>query len=203
MSKKLSGQGAALTIAQRALAFVALAISPISWAHAQASSQPMESAAAPAATNISPAAPATSTDLILPANTVIELEMVDAVSSKTSQHGDLFKLRVAADVKSGTTVVIPAGTPAVGQVVHAEKSHGGGKAGELILAARYVDLPQGQIKLHSSFGAAGKDRSGASMATSIAFGVFGFFVKGKEIEIPAGSPLSARVAMDTSIAVTP
>ena len=141
--------------------------------------------------------------VVLPANTNVELEMVDAVSSKTSKHGDMFKLRVALPVKSGDTVLIPAGTPAVGQVVHAEKSHGGGKAGELILAARYIDMPQGQIKLHSSFGAAGRNRTGAALATSIAVGVFGMFVKGKEIEIPAGGPLSARLAEDTTIAPTP
>jgi hypothetical protein len=200
MSTEKSGQGTALTVARRALTFVLLAISPMSWVHAQANVQ----TAAPAApAPVSPMAAAATTGVVLPANTVVELEMVDAVSSRTSQHGDMFKLRVANDVKSGDRVLIPAGTPAVGQVVHAEKSHGGGKAGELILAARYIDMPQGQIKLHSSFGAAGQNRNGAAIATAIAFGMFGMLVKGKEVELPAGSPLSARIATDTPIASTP
>lgn len=137
--------------------------------------------------------------LPLPANTVIELEMIDTVSSKTSKRDDFFKLRVAVDVKSGDVVLIPAGTPVVGQVVHAQRAHGGGKAGELILAARYLDLPQGQVKLHSSFGASGRNRFGASVAGMVAFGVLGFLIKGKDVELAAGSPLSARLAADTLI----
>lgn len=139
--------------------------------------------------------------ILLPANTIVELEMVDPVSSKTNKPGDFFKLRVAEAIKVGDVVLVPAGTPAMGQVVHAQKASGGGKPGELILAARHIDLPQGQIMLHSSFGAAGKDRTNASMAVSIALGVMGLFVHGKNIDLPVGSALSARIATDTAVAI--
>jgi hypothetical protein len=81
--------------------------------------------------------------------------------------------------------------------VHATKSGTGGKAGELILAARYLDTPQGQIKLHSSFGAAGKDRTKTAIGMTIAVGALGMLVKGKQVELPVGSPISARLAVDT------
>jgi hypothetical protein len=144
-----------------------------------------------------------STAIVLPANTVIELEMVDSISSKTSKPGDLFRLKVALPVMVNGVEAIPQGVPVVGQVVHAQKARGGGKAGELILAARYVELPHGQIKLRSGFGAAGKNRTGAALATSIAIGVFGMLVRGQELELPAGHALSARVAADTPIQTTP
>lgn len=135
----------------------------------------------------------------LAANTTIELETVDHVSSKTSKTGDFFKLKVRADVLAADgAVLIPAGTPAVGQVVHAARSGGGGKGGELILAARYVELPQGQVKLRSGFGAAGKARVGATLATSMVVGPFAMLIKGKDLEVPAATPLSARLANDTS-----
>lgn len=144
-----------------------------------------------------------STTIVVPANTVVELEMVDSISSKTSKPGDLFRLKVALPVILNGVEVIPQGAPVVGQVVHAQKARGGGKAGELILAARHIELPQGQIKLRSGFGAAGKDRTGAALATSIAVGVFGMLVRGQELELPAGHPLSARVAADTPLQSAP
>jgi len=137
----------------------------------------------------------------LAANTVIELETIDAVSSRTSKTGDFFKLRVRTDVLAADgTILIPAGTPAMGQVVHAARSGGGGKGGELILAARYVELPLEQVKLRSGFGAAGKARVGATLASSVVIGPFAMLIKGKDLELPAATPLSARLAQETSFA---
>lgn len=162
-----------------------------------------ESWATAALAPLPPAETQASAGLVVPANTTVELEMVDTVSSVTSKRGDFFKLRVAVDVKSGERILIPAGTPVVGQVVHAAGAGAGGKSGELILAARYVELPQGPVKLRGSFGAAGKDRVGAAFATSLFGGPFGLMVRGKESVLPAGSALSARVANDTPIITSP
>ena len=153
-------------------------------------STPSASAGAPAPVQVAQ---------VLAANTVVELETVDEVSSRTSKPKDFFRMRVAQDVRIGDRVVIPAGTEATGQVVHAAKSGGGGKAGELILAARSIKLAEGEVKLRSGFGASGRQRIGAALATSIAVGVFGLMVHGKDLVLPAGTPLSARVAADTEL----
>lgn len=137
----------------------------------------------------------------LATNTPVELETIDAVSSRTSKAGDFFKLKVRADVLAADgAILIPSGTPAVGQVVHAARSGSGGKGGELILAARYLELPQGQVKLRSGFGAAGKARVGATLASSVVIGPFAMLIKGKDLELPAATPLSARLAQDTNFA---
>jgi hypothetical protein len=47
------------------------------------------------------------------------------------------------------SVVAPAGTPGVGEVVHAAHASFGGKAGELILAVRYLELNGTRIPLRS------------------------------------------------------
>jgi hypothetical protein len=146
------------------------------------------------------AVPATAAaPVLLPANSVIELEMADAVSSETSKPGDFFRMRVAVAISDGTRIVVPAGTVAVGQVVHAARAHGGGKGGELILAARYLELPQGQVRLRSTFGAAGASRVKTSLALAVAVGPFAMMVKGHRMELPAGAALSARIAADTTI----
>jgi hypothetical protein len=145
-----------------------------------------------------PAAPA-----LLPANAVVELEMVDAVSSQTSKRGDLFHMRVVQPLRVGERELVPAGTVAVGQVVHAQKSGAGGRGGELILAARFLEMPQGQVKLRASLGAAGAARVKSSLALSFAVGPLALFVKGKTVSLPAGAALSARIAADTLLSPAP
>jgi hypothetical protein len=185
-----------------ALAIVVLMATLLASGNVLALTNPLAASPVPPTATQAPT-PSPMAGLSLPANSVIELEMIDSVGSRLSKPGDFFKLRVAQAVKSGDRVLIPAGTPAVGQVVHAARSGGGGKAGELILAARYLDLPRGPIKLRSSFGATGRDRFKASAASSAVIGPFALLIKGTDVELPAGSPLSARLAQDTFFPTSP
>lgn len=152
-------------------------------------------AAAPSAAVTAPAP--------VPANTVVELELVDPVGSRTSKPDELFALRVVADVSVGGQVLIPAGSPAVGQVVHAQKAGGGGKAGELILAARHVDTPQGRVRLRSTFGAAGAHHTVASLVTAQFIGPFAMAVRGGEIVLAPGTRMLARTAPAASTSGSP
>jgi hypothetical protein len=136
----------------------------------------------------------TRTTFPLVANTLFELETVDAVSSKTNHSGDRFDLRLREPLRYGPVVLVPAGTPVHGEVAHATENRWGGIAGELILAARYVQLPTGRLRLRSSIAASGKSRTGASATTVILFGIAGVFVQGDNRTLPAGTPLSARLA---------
>jgi hypothetical protein len=137
---------------------------------------------------------ATRTIFPLVPNTLFELETVDAVSSKTNLTGNYFDLRLREPLRYGTVELVPAGTPVRGQITHASENRFGGMAGELILAARYVQLPQGRIHLRASIGASGKDRKGGATVTRALFGIVGGFIQGDNKELPAGTPLSARLA---------
>lgn len=148
---------------------------------------------APAPAELAPAEAMAALPVVRP-DTVIELELVDAVGSRTSRPDDFFALRVAADVSQDGRVVIPAGSAAVGQVVHAQKAGGGGKAGELILAARHVETPGGRIRLRSTFGAAGQHHTVASLVTAQFIGPFAMVVRGGEIVLAPGTRLVARTA---------
>lgn len=144
-------------------------------------------------------AAAVTTSVILPANTVVEIRTVDAVSSRTNKSGDRFMMRVAAPVMMDGIVVIPVDTPVVGEVIHAARSGFGGKAGELSLAARYIEHPKGNIRLKSSLGSSGRDNAAAAVVTTALIGVVGFVVKGGEKELLADTPLSAKLAVATEI----
>jgi hypothetical protein len=140
-----------------------------------------------------PAGAARTTFPLVP-NTLFELETVDAVSSKTNHAGDRFALRLREPLRYGAVVLVPAGTPIQGEVTHASENRFGGMAGELILAARYVQLPQGRLRLRASISASGKSRTGAAATTTVLFGIAGVFVQGDNRNLPPGTPLSARLA---------
>jgi len=127
----------------------------------------------------------------------IELELAEFVSSDRHKIGDRFKLRLATALSLDGTVILPAGTPGIGEVVHAQTSRGGGKPGELLLAARFLELPDGPLALRAmKLAARGQDKAGAALATSFVAGPFAMFMHGREIEIPAGTHAFAKLAQD-------
>ncbi len=123
----------------------------------------------------------------VPALTPVIVRLDEEISSKTSKSGDRFKITVAEDVRVGESVVIPAGSVGEGEVVHAAKRGAGGKAGELIVMARFVRIGDNEIRLRSfALGAAGRDKSVDSLAASLVFGPFGLIQKGGEAYLHAG-----------------
>jgi len=134
----------------------------------------------------------------LPAGTEVHLQMVDDVASNTHKRGDHFNLTVVDPVIVGGREWIPAGAPAVGEVIEAHKSSGGGSPGRLILAARFVIANNSKIALRSFTAGAGQDRSRESMAVGTVIGPFGFFVTGKNMIVPKGTHVIAKVATDAS-----
>jgi hypothetical protein len=129
------------------------------------------------------------------AGTAIELEIAEALDSSKQKRGDKFAIALHAPVYVGDRVLIPAGTRGVGEIVHAERSRGGGKPGELIVAARYLELDGQRIALRGMrVGANGKDKSGTALALSMAVGPFAHFVHGGEVQIPVGTLADAKIA---------
>jgi len=146
---------------------------------------------APAAQPPAPPCPA------LCAGSEVELELAEPVGSDRHKIGDRFRLRLATPLMLDGAVIVPAGTPGVGEVVHAQTSRGGGKPGELLLAARFLELPDGPLALRAmKLAARGKDNVNASLATSFVVGPFAMFVHGREIEVPAGTHALAKLAQD-------
>lgn len=148
-------------------------------------------------------APAVSapTGRVLPAETEIHLRLLDAVASNTHKHGDRFRLEVAEPVIVDGQVVIPARAACTGEVVHAAKAGFGGKAGELILASRFVQVGDRALKLRSFSAGHGQDR--VDLALGLSFVVVGLFVEGKNISLPAGTDVFAKIAADIEFPVAP
>lgn len=131
----------------------------------------------------------------LPEGSPVVLEILDPISSARAKRGDAFRLRVRDEVSVEGVVVLAAGTEGIGEIVHAEPSRGGGKPGELILAARRLQLSDRELKLRGfKLGGAGKDTSGVALGVAVGIGPFAHFIHGKEIEIPALTAGIAKLA---------
>jgi len=133
----------------------------------------------------------------VPALTPVVIRLDEIISSNKHKPGDRFMITVAEDVRVGDVVVIPAGSTGEGEVIHAAKSGAGGKAGELILAARFVRVGETEVRLRSfALGAAGRDRTGDALATSLVAGPFAMFVRGGVITVPHGTLGTAKTALE-------
>jgi hypothetical protein len=161
-----------------------------------------------AAGHVAPAAPPCDC-LAIAALTPIKLELLETVSSKTSLTGATFKIALKQAIVVGGTELVPAGTPGVGEVVHAKKSGGSGVGGELVVTARFLDLGGQHIRLRSMMlSSTGKDNTVLVAASAQAISFLAFAIHGKNTDFPAGSIADAKIAEQTwiprpAIAATP
>jgi hypothetical protein len=138
---------------------------------------------------------------VMRAGTMVAVQLVGPLSTHEVKTGDAFALRLAAPVIVDGQVVLPMGAPVVGRVVQAAKPGLGGKGAKLVVSADYVQTPGGNVPLQGlKLAGKGEDRSAAANVAgvaSIAFApltILGFAIQGGNIEIPAGTIATARIA---------
>lgn len=137
-------------------------------------------------------APTSST---LPAGTLIALRIDQDLSSRTAKRGDKFPISLAHDLWANDRIVIPTGTRGVGEVIHSAGKGFGGRAGELIVTARYLQVDGRQIPLKNfKLGVAGIDNSNAALFSSLAVPIAGLFVTGTSASIGLGQLAQAKLA---------
>lgn len=137
---------------------------------------------------------------IIPEGAVVVVEIGQTIDSKIAKRGDQFPLRLSEPLVIDEQVVLPAGAAGVGEVIHASPSKGGGKAGELLLAARSIESGDLKILLRAlKVGGQGDDQTLATLVLSTGIGPLAMFVRGAEIVIPSGTRATAKVARATEL----
>ena len=102
----------------------------------------------------------------VPAGTVMEVELLESVSSQTSEAGDIFRARVSSDVSTDGAVGIPAGSEVVGVVTEAVPLRKVGGQAKLGLKFTDLVLPSGQtVPIHASFVTEGRSETRKDAAT--------------------------------------
>ena len=133
--------------------------------------------------------------MVVKTGTSVTLRIKQAVTSRTAKRGDYFKIELVNDIWDGSNIAVPAGTMGIGQVVHSAPKGIGGRAGELIIAARYLEAKGRRIVLRKTkFSAAGSDNAGAAIATTMVAPAIGIFITGTSVDLADGSVIVAEFA---------
>ncbi len=123
----------------------------------------------------------------IPAGTSARLRVESPVSSKTALKGDKFDISLAEDIVVDGKISVAAGAKGKGEVIHAQGKGFGGRAGELLLAARYLEVQGRQLKLRGfAISKAGANNTAEAIGASIAIPLAGLFVTGTSAEVKVG-----------------
>ena len=172
--------------------------------------EPSQAAPAQAAATVAPqtppTAPAPGKTVRLTAGTQLEVELVAPLSSATSHLGEKFALRLAMPISSDGVEIVAAGATGEGEVIDAAPAGMAGRAGKLILAARRLDLHDRPVRIRGmTLMAAGKSRVGLATVVLLTpyVGVTAALIQGGEVEIPAGTHYTVKLAEDVDLPINP
>ena len=140
------------------------------------------------------------------AGTVVEVELVDEVSSAHDKRGDTFALRLAQPLIVGGMVVLRRGAPGVGEVIESTRPGIGGKPAKMVLAARFLRSRRGPVQLNAlQLARPGHDNSTTSQILGlggIAFtplGFAGIALPGGKVVFQPGTVATAKIASDITL----
>lgn len=139
---------------------------------------------------------------VLRAGTPIALKMAEGLTTKGKRLrvGYRFQLEVAEPVTVAGQVVIPAGSPATGEVTEVRNKGMWGKSGHINTQLLYVRVNGRQIRLSGHLDDKGVTGT-AGVVGAVAFvPVAGFFMTGTSAQIPLGAPVKGFVDEDVPVA---
>jgi len=135
----------------------------------------------------------------VPAGTLVRLRASGTVTGSNSSVGNTVIFTVTNDVKVDGAVVIKAGANAIGTVSSVRKAGIIGSAGSVGVSLTSVTAVDGtEIPISASAVREGEDKQ----ITALIIGLLclvGFFMKGGEGELQAGSTLEARTISEATI----
>ena len=136
-------------------------------------------------------APALAATCTVPEGAELSIETGETIFSKTAKPGDHFPIRLGQPLTIDGVTAIPAGATGMGEVIHAARSSGWGKSGELILAARYLDIGGTRLPLRAfRINSAGAQQHGIIFTgTTVAR-----TITADDIQVDAGTVATAKAA---------
>ena len=163
-------------------------------------------AASPVVTPVQAIAPAASlpSQMTLPANTEVLLSMNEELSTKGGkiEVGTKFRLSVVQDVKLNGYIIIPRGTPAIGEVTWKTGKGMFGKSGKMEIDLRHLDLNGQVIPLTGHYRQEGSGNTVATVATVLLVApIAGMLVTGRSAILPQGRELKAYLAESLPVAL--
>lgn len=143
---------------------------------------------------------------VLRTGTPISLRFVEGISTKEklAKINDRVRLEVAEPVTVNDVVVIPAGSPAVGELTDVRNKGMWGKSGRIVGRVLTVNANGRTIRLSGTFDSkGGNGTAGAVAVSALVFAPAGFFMTGKSAAMPAGTIVRGFVDEDVPLQMTP
>lgn len=174
----------------------------LAFAHAQIAAQPADVSLPVATEELRPVVPvAPVVPAVLRTGTEVPLKMSEELTTKKKavRVGQRFHMAVSEDVKVNGRVVIPVGSPAMGEVTSVRNKGMWGKSGHLGAQVLYVEVNGRQIKLNGTFDDKGVTGTAGVVAAVVLVPVVGFFTTGTSAVLPLGAQVKSFVAEDVPL----
>ncbi|WP_375288499.1 hypothetical protein [Sphingomonas sp.] len=143
---------------------------------------------------------------VLRTGTPVVLRLAEGITTKekAAKINDRVRMEVAEAVAVNGVTVIPAGSPAVGELTEVRNKGMWGKSGRIVGRVLTVNANGRTIRLSGTFDSKGGSGTGGAVAVSaVVFAPAGFFMTGKSAEMPAGFTVRGFVDEDVAFAVAP
>jgi hypothetical protein len=147
-------------------------------------------------------APLATGQAMLRVGTEVPMRLSEELTTKGKKLrvGQRFRLETAEAVIVQGVTVIPAGSPAVGEITDVRNKGMWGKSGHLGARVLYVTVNGRQIRLTGAFDDKGTAGGvGAVSVSAIVFLPAGFFMTGTSAVVPAGAMVKAFVDEDVPL----
>ena len=139
---------------------------------------------------------------VIPDGTEFTVVTTEEISSKTASEGDPLTFKVAEDLAIDGQVVIAKDTLVKGVVANAKKAGMMGKGGSLGIRIESTTTVDNQrLKLRSSKGKEGDDKTGTTVALVVLFGPLGFLKHGKNAKIKSGTQIKVYTDEEKKVAI--
>ena len=142
-------------------------------------------------------------DKVLRAGTTVAVRTRTELTTKDKvlRVGQRFDIETAEAVALDGHVVIPVGTPGVGEITSVRNKGMWGKSGHFDLQLLYLRVGDRQIRVTGKADDKGKaGGAGAVAVSALIFLPAGFFMTGTSARLPAGSNILATLAEDVPVA---
>ena len=139
---------------------------------------------------------------VLRTGTEVNLKLMEGLTTegKKLRVGYRFQMEVAAPVLVNGQIVVPAGSPALGEITEVRNKGMWGKSGHLTASVLYVTVNGRQIRLNGTFDDKGVTGTAAVVGAILLIPVVGFFTTGTSARSPVGAPIKAFVGEDVQLA---
>jgi hypothetical protein len=141
--------------------------------------------------------------IYIPKKTKLNVELVEAANSKTHKENQEVEIRLIENLIINGVLIIPKGTIGTAYVYKSRKAGGLGRKGLLQIAGReFRTINNISVPLRQGLSGKGKTDGGAAVVAAAVTLVGGLFMKGSNINYPAGTNFQVEVAENVDLMAT-